>query len=603
MTDKQKLFLIALFTGIITATIIGFTFAYWTWTAPSASQTAIDFTVGSGFSCSADGGGNITSSSITLAPADCANSTYAIKRAIKVSTTQDTGKTVYLDINLKVNSIGSGLSGTSNFRYALTKGANSCNSGVIATGNFSGAMTNTEKKLLKEWQYTTSTTDDTYYLWIWLDREETSTSTQNQSFNMTLSGSCTDEAPEALTTSWGASVDRTTKVDYSKTSTLDETNGLFLYRPSAGDTYPLYYYRGNVTNNNVLFGGFCWKIVRTTSTGGTKLIYNGLPSNGECTNTTGTDTQLASTSKFNNSYNSPAYVGYMYGAAYMVTSKKGSSLPSTSYKYGNSVSWNGSTYTLTNTIDSTGTWSTDYNTLNINHYTCFNTTGVCTSVYYINYTDSTRVYYMTLTGGKKIEEALDEMLTSSTNTTDSTMKTTLDTWYTTNLSSYANYLEDTVWCNDRKIYQLGGFNPNGGSTTGSDYYLYYGARERMFSVNFPNMECMSKNDSFTVSNVNGNGKLTNPIGLLTADEVNIAGGREGLTNDSYYLYTNQDYWALSPYSFSNVNASEYDVYSTGSFNGPSVDFAFGVRPAVSLKPGATWSGEGTSSNPYQVSLS
>ena len=378
---------------------------------------------------------------------------------------------------------------------------------------------------------------------------------------------------------------------------------MYLYASSAGDTYPIYFYRGNVTNNNVLFGGFCWKIVRTTSTGGIKIIYNGLPDNGQCTNTTGTATQLASTSKFNNSYTSPADVGYMYGTRYDVTSRSSSNL-ATSYKYGAGVSWNGSEYTLISTIDSTGTWSTDYNTLNNNHYTCFNDTGVCTSVYYINYTSTSSAYYITLTGGKTVEAALDEMLASSSNTTDSTIKTALDTWYTTNLSSYASYLEDTVWCNDRRIAQLGGFNPNGGNTyNGSDYYMRYGPYERMYSVYQPNMECMSKNDSFTVSNTNGNGKLTYPIGLLTADEINIAGGRGGQTNDSYYLYTNQNFWALSPYYFYSDYARGFVVNSSGNLNTTFVDNTNGVRPAVSLKPGATWSGEGTSESPYTVSYS
>lgn len=41
------------------------------------------------------------------------------------------------------------------------------------------------------------------------------------------------------------------------------------------NTNPIYYYRGAVDNNNVIFGGYCWQIVRTTDTGGIKMIYNG----------------------------------------------------------------------------------------------------------------------------------------------------------------------------------------------------------------------------------------------------------------------------------------------------------------------------------------
>ena len=52
-----------------------------------------------------------------------------------------------------------------------------------------------------------------------------------------------------------------------------------LYDGDGSDSYanPVYYYNGAVEDNNVLFAGFCWKIVRTTDTGGVKLIYNGAP--------------------------------------------------------------------------------------------------------------------------------------------------------------------------------------------------------------------------------------------------------------------------------------------------------------------------------------
>ena len=83
-----------------------------------------------------------------------------------------------------------------------------------------------------------------------------------------------------------------------------DTTYLALYTGEGADTYanPVYYYKGNVQNNNVLFGGFCWKIVRTTETGGVKIVYNGVQKNGSCNNT-GTDSQIG-TSAFNNDFNS-----------------------------------------------------------------------------------------------------------------------------------------------------------------------------------------------------------------------------------------------------------------------------------------------------------
>ncbi len=75
-----------------------------------------------------------------------------------------------------------------------------------------------------------------------------------------------------------------TNIDFGVVPTAD-TSGVYKMNSTNSDKYPVYYYRGIVANNNVKFAGFCWKIVRTTDTGGIKLIYNGTPSDGSCNNT------------------------------------------------------------------------------------------------------------------------------------------------------------------------------------------------------------------------------------------------------------------------------------------------------------------------------
>ena len=73
----------------------------------------------------------------------------------------------------------------------------------------------------------------------------------------------------------------------------------------------IYYFKGNVTNNNVLFAGYCWKIIRTNDSGGIRMIYSGLPVNGTCDVP---DNQRALTSSvYNDSAKDARYVGYMYG--------------------------------------------------------------------------------------------------------------------------------------------------------------------------------------------------------------------------------------------------------------------------------------------------
>ncbi len=64
----------------------------------------------------------------------------------------------------------------------------------------------------------------------------------------------------------------------------DEYSGLYLYAPTKNDENPIFFYRGDSTiENHAIFGGFCWLIIRTTSEGNFKLLYNGTPDeNGYC---------------------------------------------------------------------------------------------------------------------------------------------------------------------------------------------------------------------------------------------------------------------------------------------------------------------------------
>ena len=184
-----------------------------------------------------------------------------------------------------------------------------------------------------------------------------------------------------------------------------------------------------------------------------------------------------------------------------------------------------------------------------------------------------RAYYVTLTNGKDVEDALFEMFGSDEanqddyNTISSTIKGnsttagTIDHWYYTNIEQkgYKDYIEDTVWCNDRTIYNKAGWEPNGGSTT---THMTFGGNGRLNSTKQPSLTCSRVIDSFTVDEANGNGKLDYPVGLLTSDEIMLAGGRAA-DNNSYYLYTGQNYWAGSPSGFAYINALEFLVVTTG----------------------------------------
>ena len=449
-----------------------------------------------------------------------------------------------------------------------------------------------------------------------------------------------------------------------------DTTYLALYTGEGADTYAnkVYYYKGNVENNNVLFGGFCWKIVRTTETGGVKIVYNGVQKNGSCNNT-GTDSQLESTKTFNRS-NSPAYVGYMYnpnkvyvvsprtitGSVYFsgtkayadsvtydsstkkytldsataTTTSNGSTLVGkytcnqstttatctnvyyivgysnsciyyyslsngdvdgtdngSNYVFGKSFTYNGS-YSLsdTTTIHSDD-WITKKTTVNNYHYTCLSSGTTCSSIYYISYIDNGTAYYTTLTGGKSVSDALNEMLyADDVNTNDSTIKAYIDNWYENNLARYEDKLEDTVFCNDRTIASLGGWNPNGGSTMNELQFKNY-------STSNKNLVCANETDRFSMSN--SKAKLKHPIGLLSVPELSLAGyGR------SHYFNNGNIVWLGSPYSFYNDYAIVREVYTSGWGYFP-VYYVAGVRPSVSLKKGIEpVSGDGSFTNPFVI---
>ena len=227
-------------------------------------------------------------------------------------------------------------------------------------------------------------------------------------------------------------VSASTGIDFTKISSDTGTsmNGKGIYERAGteNDTNPIYYYRGNVDNNNVIFADTCWKMVITTDTGGVKMIYNGVPVDGKCNNT-GTATQIG-TKAFNSKYTSLADVGYMYGTRYAYSSysswnqfigkstttktilTRQTGAGSTNYYYADYAIWNGTEYVLYNSNDLNDTnadpvtqytWSSNYNNLK-GKYTCGNATSTtCTTVRYISGGTSSYMYYVTLPANSSID--------------------------------------------------------------------------------------------------------------------------------------------------------------------------------------------------------
>ena len=187
--------------------------------------------------------------------------------------------------------------------------------------------------------------------------------------------------------------------------------------------------------------------------------------------------------------------------------------------------------------------------------------------------------------------------------TNSTILTALNTWYSSNLSSYADKIDGNAgFCGDRTPYtNTSGTTRGGGTGTTTTYYAGY---IRLITNKQPTFECSNSSDLYTTSGSSqGNKALQYPIGLITADEVAYAGGVYGTNNTSYYLYTNSVYWTMSPCRFSGGTASVFSVTSTGQLSNALVTITvLGVRPVINLKSNIQFSeGNGTSDKPFVVS--
>ncbi len=203
---------------------------------------------------------------------------------------------------------------------------------------------------------------------------------------------------------------------------------------------------------------------------------------------------------------------------------------------------------------------------------------------------------------------------AQTNTTNSDIKTLVDSWYKENIveKNLSDKVSDTLFCNDRST--PGKEETGLSNDTGLGYgrnVTAYGAIARtnrwntdLSKVN-PIFTCPQKNDAFTVSDENkGNGDLTYPVGLITADEILAAGSGKyyATATSSGYLYKGSWYWSLSPYY---INGSIAVVFnSSGRIGGMAVYEVTGaVAPVINLKSDyvQTMIGDGTINNPYRDS--
>ena len=179
----------------------------------------------------------------------------------------------------------------------------------------------------------------------------------------------------------------------------------------------------------------------------------------------------------------------------------------------------------------------------------------------------------------------------------SNAKVVLDNWYNVNLSKYENYLNGNIgFCGDRTIYT--------GTGIGSGYnnFTYYSAYNRLYSNSSPSLQCDSRDIYTTKESSTGNKALTYPVGLITADEVVLAGlpwNSRGYTTTNY-LYTGQAYWTMTPYYYYSSNAMMFDVNVQSALYNADTNTTLGIRPVINLRADVQITGSGTTSDPFKV---
>ena len=120
----------------------------------------------------------------------------------------------------------------------------------------------------------------------------------------------------------------------------------------------------------------------------------------------------------------------------------------------------------------------------------------------------------------------------------------------------------------------------------------------------PSLSC-EKVDIYTINEFEyGNGALTQPIGLISADEAMFAGvpwWENGMSSDNY-LYTGKVYWTMSPSNLTGGGANVFYVSDGCNIidHFPTSWDESGVRPVINLRSDVVLSGSGTSTDPFTV---
>ncbi len=192
----------------------------------------------------------------------------------------------------------------------------------------------------------------------------------------------------------------------------------------------------------------------------------------------------------------------------------------------------------------------------------------------------------------------------------SVIKEANDEFYVNHLATYSEYIDTNAgFCGDRSTLNLQSGVGTGTVTTYFNGYL------RMVRST-PSLLCENKLDLYTsISSNKGNKVLTYPIGLITMDEVILAGTGGGVFNGSSnymptspngYLRTGNAFWTMTPAGSYNPfggtgwSALSFNVNTSGHIDDRNTTYDHGIRPTINLRSDLKFVGNGTISSPYKI---
>ena len=165
---------------------------------------------------------------------------------------------------------------------------------------------------------------------------------------------------------------------------------------------------------------------------------------------------------------------------------------------------------------------------------------------------------------------------------DNNIKVLLDTWYEENIvaKELDQFVSTQTFCNDT-------------SYTIDKNHVYYGGYTRVIINTKPILQCPQRTSDY-------GGEYSLKIGLITADEVVLAGGLSGINNETYYLNNGTTFYTLTPSQYTYRNPEMIVVNDTGAINPIKATEELSIRPVLNLNSKTIVTGAGTETNPYIV---